>query len=143
MVTAIVALLYTLLGLLVYLWVFWGLFVLVMGLYRVHLKKKLTGIRFALAFPWIIIGYSVDILSNIFIATIFFWELPKELLVTTRLTRWKHTEKDTRQKRMSIYICVNLLDEFDPTGSHCWKPGDTNVLAESEAAANIVSGMSA
>jgi hypothetical protein len=139
MITALSALLYTLLGLMVYLWVFWALFVLVMGLYRAHLAKKLTGIRFVLAFPWLILGYAFDIVSNIFIATVFFWEWPREWLVTTRLTRWKYTEKDTRQKRMSIYICENLLDEFDPTGSHCWKPGDTTALAESEAAANIVS----
>ena len=141
MITALLAFLSLLFGLLVYLWIFWGLFVLVMGLYRAHLNKKLTGIRFALAFPWIIVGYSVDIFSNVVIAPLFFFELPKELLVTGRLTRWKYTEKDTRQKRMAIYVCENLLDVFDPTGIHCWKPGEqSNALAESEAAANTASG---
>jgi hypothetical protein len=119
MITALFALLYTVLGLMIYLWVFWGLFVLVMGLYRVHLKKKLVGVRFVLAFPWLVVGFIVDVLANLFIAPFFFVELPKEWLVTRRLSRWKRTRKNTRQKRMAVYVCENLLDEFDPTGSHC------------------------
>jgi hypothetical protein len=140
MITALFALLYTILGLMIYLWVFWGLFVLVMGLYRVHLKRKLTGLRFALAFPWLVIGGVVDVFANIFIAPFFFLEWPREWLVTTRLTRWKYTRKNTRQKRAAIYICENLLDEFDPTGSHCGKPDPLNALAESEVAGDIVFG---
>ena len=117
--TVLYALITTGIGLVVYLWFFWGLFVLVMGLYRVHLNKKLTGIRFALAFPWLAIGYTIDVLSNWTIATIVFWEFPREKLVTTRLKRWKRTRKDTKQKRLAAYICEHLLDEFDPTGKHC------------------------
>lgn len=105
--------------LVIYLWVFWGLFVLVMGIYRAHLDHRLTTFQTWLGLPWVIIGYTVDVFSNIFIASILFLELPKELLVTSRLSRYINTDGASRRKSIAGYICENILDSFDPTGVHC------------------------
>lgn len=109
---------YILLPVLVYLWCFWYLYVLVMGFYRAHLARKMTGITYLLALPALCVGYVVDALANIVFATIVFQEWPREMLVTSRLTRYINGESGWRRD-LAQGICDALLDIFDPTGSHC------------------------
>ena len=101
-----------------FLYIFWGLYVLVMGLYRAYLHKQLKGLNKLLAIPYILIGLLVDVVANIFVASVVFMELPKEWLVTTRLQRYM-THNRGYKKRLATYICDHLLDVFDPTGNHC------------------------
>jgi len=101
-----------------YLWLFWYVYILVVGLYRAHLDKRLTRFTYALALPAIVVGYAMDVLANIFIASILFLEPPQEWLVTGRLKR--HIIYGSGWRRsVSMFICDNLLDVFDPTGDHC------------------------
>lgn len=101
-----------------YLWTFWALYVLVMGLYRANLDNRLLGLNRLLGFPFLAIGALTDVLANITIATIVFMEPPKEWLVTTRLQRYmKHTSG--YRKTIALYICDHILDPFDPRGNHC------------------------
>lgn len=113
-------LLYSLLGILIYLWIFWGFFVLVMGLYRAHLDKRLTVYTYILSAPFLLVGYALDIFANLVIATIIFMELPKELLVTDRLTRYNGGTYGWRSN-VAKFVCEELLDVFDPSGMHCLK----------------------
>jgi len=101
-----------------FLWIFWGFYVLVMGLYRAHLQQRLQGFVQVLAFPFVLVGWVMDVLANVFIASIIFVELPKELLVTDRLQRYKTTSFGYKYN-LSCFICENLLDVFDPSGDHC------------------------
>ena len=103
--------------LLAYLWFFWYAFVLVMGLYRAHLDKRLTYLTYALAAPAVLVGALMDVFANMLIATLIFWEKPSEWLVTQRLTRLKRYN-DWRGS-VARYVCNNLLDPIDPTGGHC------------------------
>lgn len=106
--------------LLLYLWGFWFLYVLVMGLYRAHLNRTLTPTAKVLGFPAVAIGYVVDLLANWFIATPIFLEPPKRPLelVTDRLSRYINIEAGYRF-RWAQWICGQLLDPLDPTGRHC------------------------
>lgn len=106
-------LLYTIL----YLWCFWALYVLVMGLYRAHLNHKLSKFIYFLAAPFLLLGLIVDFLANITLASIVFLDIPREWLVTARLK--KYVPKDNWRGKLARYICDNLLDIFDPTGNHC------------------------
>lgn len=101
-----------------YLWLFWGMYVLVMGLYRAHLDKRLNWFTYTLSAPFLVIGYAMDCFANIFIASFVFAEPPKELLVTTRLQRYMGYSVGWR-KQLAEYVCEHLLDVFDPTGDHC------------------------
>ena len=102
---------------LLYLWAFWLVFVLVMGLYRAHLEGRLTPLTYVLAAPAVGIGMVMDVAANMILGTIVFLEEPHEWLVTTRLIRLKlHT--DWRGK-LARFICASMLDVFDPTGKHC------------------------
>lgn len=103
---------------LVFLWGFWGLYVLIMGLYRAQLDKRLNGPMSFLGAPYLVVGYLVDVACNLTLATLVLLELPRELLVTTRLTRhlrsgdgWRHA--------LATWVCNKLLDPLDPRGKHC------------------------
>jgi hypothetical protein len=103
-----------------YVALFFGLFVLVMGVYRAHLTKRLKWWHWVLLWWAVLIGYVVDVLSNVFIATFVFWDPPKEWLVTDRLIRYKNDPKATTyQYTVAVFVCDELLDIFDPTGEHC------------------------
>jgi hypothetical protein len=99
---------------------FWYLYILVMGLYRANMDKRLSGLTLWLAYPAVAVGYFVDLISNWTIASILFLEPPRFLteLVTDRLSRYIKSGTGYR-KAWAMWICQNLLDFFDPRGSHC------------------------
>lgn len=101
-----------------WLWVFWALYVLIMGIYRAKLDGRLTGVLLFLSWPWYMLGLTVDFISQMTIATLVFMDLPRELLVTTRLQRYMREGPGWRRS-VAGWVCDNLLDVFDPTGSHC------------------------
>lgn len=103
-----------------YLFLFFGLYILVMGVYRAHLAGRLTPALYALTAPWVAIGLLMDVVANLLIATFIFLEPPREWLVTTRLTRYRADEPLVSWRyRWACWICDHLLDVFDPTGNHC------------------------
>lgn len=102
---------------LLYLWFFWGMYVMVMGLYRAHLDKRLTKFTYCLAAPWLAIGFAVDVLANLFIAPFVFLDMPHEWMVTTRLKRY--IAGNGWRSKLAAAVCNHLLDVFDPTGNHC------------------------
>jgi len=96
----------------------WLLYVLVMGLYRAKLQGRLSRVALVLGFPVYAIGYVLDVFVQLTIATVLFVELPREGLVTGRLTR--HIKRGYGWRRdLSLWICGHLLDPFDPRGTHC------------------------
>lgn len=105
-----------------YLVLFWYAYILVMGLYRAHLMGRLTGLAMWMAAPAVAVGWAMDVIANLTFATVAFWEKPTRWneLVTDRLTRHV-TNGDGWRKRNAVWICTNLLDYMDPTGSHCSK----------------------
>lgn len=109
-----------LLAVILFLWVFWYAYILVMGLYRAHLARRLSPFAYALAFPALLVGYVMDVVAQYTLATVFFLDLPKrgEHLVTDRLKRYIAFDRGWRQKKAN-WICTHLLDIFDPTGNHC------------------------
>ena len=101
-----------------FLWAFWGVYVLVMGIYRAHLSHRLKGLVLVLSLPFVAIGYLMDVFANLTIASLMFLEPPREWLVTDRLQRHMHKSTGWRFW-LAKYICDHLLDVFDPSGDHC------------------------
>jgi hypothetical protein len=99
-------------------WLLWALYVMVMGIYRAHLDKRLTPTTRVLAAPWVALGFAIDILVNFTFASVVFLEPPGELLVTSRLQRHSKAAFGWRRD-LSVWVCSHLLDVFDPTGNHC------------------------
>lgn len=103
---------------LAFLYATWCLYVLTMGLYRAHLARRLSGINKVLALPVVLFAYALDALSNLLIATALFMDWPREVLLTTRLIRYKREDIGWRGN-IADHICEHILDVFDPTGDHC------------------------
>lgn len=101
-----------------YLWLFWGMFVLVMGLYRAYLNKRLTPFTKGLAAPFLVVATLMDIACNVTLASVIFLEAPHEMMVTQRLKRHIIFDSGWRNK-LARWVCSVLLDPFDPTGHHC------------------------
>jgi len=105
---------------LAYLYVFWLLYVLVMGLYRAHLAGRLGPVNTALALPAVVVAYLVDLAANYTIAAALFRQWPQQPLelVTDRLSRYLVAERGYRYQ-LARWVCHTLLDPLDPTGQHC------------------------
>lgn len=99
-------------------WIFWAMYVFVMGLYRAKLNGRLGGINYYMGYPVFAVGMIVDIVFNFTLAVLIFLDLPRETLVTSRLKRYM-AEGEGWRYEWAKYICDNLLDPFDPTGDHC------------------------
>lgn len=63
------------------------------------------------------IGYPLDILLNL-IACAIFLRIPREWTLTYTLKRIQNTETGWRAA-VAAWVCVNLLNPFDPKGRHC------------------------
>ena len=114
--------LWILLGSLAFLLLFFYLYILVMGIYRAYLNKKFAGrpFVFSLCIPAILLGLIVDFTANITYATIVFLELPRECLVTTRLSRIMYDPNESVERiQLATFICHSMLDIFDPSEDHC------------------------
>lgn len=101
-----------------YLYAFWCAYILVMGVYRAHMTRRLVGVTRGLALPVVLIGYALDVAANLTIAVLLFADPPREMLVTGRLIRYKAGPPGWRRS-VAEYVCDNLLDPFDPRNDHC------------------------
>jgi hypothetical protein len=101
-------------------YIFWCLYIAVMGCYRAHLDGRLEGITKILAYPLVLVGIIVDVVFQYTVACIVFRDLPRrnEYLVTARLQRYVAKNSGWRSV-WAMWICTNLLDMFDPAGDHC------------------------
>ena len=104
----------TLLGL----WVFWALYVFMMGVYRAYLQNRLKGLNFVLAAPILAVAFFLDVVFQMTLASFVFLDIPRDWFVTGRLRRYLKQEAGWR-KTFANYLCKHLLDPFDPTGAHC------------------------
>ena len=105
-------------GALVAIYVVWTLYLAIMSLASARAANKLPAWAYRLAIPILAVGYVSDFLLNMLVASVLFLELPRELLVTGRLSR--HIKADSGwRKSVAQWICKNLLDFADPKGCHC------------------------
>ena len=102
--------------LLIDLYVFFILYVASMGMVRAHKEHKLNAMLWVMCVPFVAISLVVDVLNNILVFTVLFFELPKELTVTERLKR--HYREHTFRGKLARLIGDNLLNAFDHTGNH-------------------------
>lgn len=94
----------------------WILYLAVMNLKRVRDAGQLSRLALAFGLPVLKVGLLLDVLVNIFVMTILLLELPRELLVTSRLKR--HNNTGTGWRRSFAAWCEQFLDPFDPSGDH-------------------------
>jgi hypothetical protein len=89
----------------------------VMSFKRARDAGKMSWPMKVLAYPALFIGLALDVLLNLTVCTVLFLEVPKELLVTSRLSR--HIKGSGKRAVIAKWLCSKLLDELDPSGCHC------------------------
>lgn len=94
----------------------WILYLAVMALKRARNENKLSRLAFAFGVPVLKVGLVLDVLVNVLVLTVVLLELPRELLVTSRLKRHNRAGRGWRQ-RFAAW-CEQFLDPFDPSGDH-------------------------
>ena len=98
------------------LYLFFIMYVASMGMIRAHAERKLNGLLWVLCLPFVAVSLLLDLINNLVIFTLLFAELPKELLVTSRLKR--HATQQTFRGKLARWIGVHILNPFDHTGDH-------------------------
>lgn len=91
------------------------LFVAGMNIKRVKNEGRLPRSVLILSIPLIVFGAVLDCLMNLTVASVVFWEIPKEWTVSQRVSRWE--KKEGVRRVIAVWICQNLLNLFDP--GHC------------------------
>jgi hypothetical protein len=72
------------------------------------------------AYALVAVGVVLDALLNAIVATVLFLDPPRDALLTGRLRRYINDPKERPwRRRVAKWVCVHLLDQFDPTGDHC------------------------
>jgi hypothetical protein len=95
----------------------WGYYLSVMHLKSARDEGRLTVAAKALGYPWLAVGYVVDVIFNAIVGSILFLEPPRELLFTSRVSRLN--DRPGWRGALARWVCANLLDPFDPDGHHC------------------------
>lgn len=101
-------------GLIYALWIF---YLAVMNLQRARDANLLSRTAYVMGLPVLYAGLLIDFATNMLPMTILFVEMPREALVTARLTRHINDGEGWR-KSLALWLCINLLDQFDPRGYH-------------------------
>lgn len=96
----------------------WLQYLAIMTLSRARDAGTLPGPAATIGTAILCIGYLCDFLLNVLVGTILFLELPREWLLSPRVARLQKGDAGYRQT-VAAWICVNLLDPFDPSGCHC------------------------
>jgi len=81
-------------------------------------KDELNGYVKLFGYPLGLIGVIFDVYIQLIPASILFLDLPKDLLLTGRMRRYKNCNDDWRNK-VALWFCMHFLDPFDPSGMHC------------------------
>lgn len=99
---------------------FFGLYVVAVQLYMLHLHKKLPLAAYVLGAPFVAAMLVVDVFFQYTLFSLLYreWPAKKEWTVTQRLSRWGRTDPDSLRGRWSANIC-KMLNLFSPFEKHC------------------------
>ena len=94
----------------------WILYLAAMNLRRAREAGRLSRTALALALPVIALAVAVDVVVNLVLGTLVFFDRPREWTVSARLARY--LPGDDWRARVAYWVAAHLLDPFDPSGSH-------------------------
>lgn len=77
-----------------------------------------TPIAKFMGYTMLVEGLVLDVMMNMIVGTLAFYELPKEWLLTSRCSRHLRGH-DKLRKHRATWFCHNWLDPYDIGGTHC------------------------
>lgn len=97
--------------------ILWVLYLAVMGLSRVKQEGALSRPALIMGYPVFALGYLWDFLTNVFVVSFIFLDVPRQFTVSQRLQQYVDGA-DGWRKTLAIWFAVNLLNPFSPGGPH-------------------------
>ena len=95
---------------------FYYLYIGAMAMIGAHAEGKLNKVQFALCVPYVAVAWVIDLIHNVTLFWLLFWERPREFTVTARLKR--HVNQNTWRGAIARWLGVTLLNSLDRTGNH-------------------------
>lgn len=92
-------------------------YVACMNIIRVHKIGQLNGLLWVLCLPFVLYGLILDVLHNVTLFNLIFWDIPRDATVTARLKR--HRDDPGFRGKIARFMCEKMLSPFDHTGNHC------------------------
>lgn len=102
---------------LISLYILWVFYLAVMTLKRAYDEKTLSRLAYVFGMPLLVVGLIIDFLVNVFVASVFLLDFPREATVSEKLSRLIKTKG--WRSTASCWFCQHFLDVFDPSGKHC------------------------
>lgn len=96
----------------------WVFYLAVMHLKRARDNGTLSRPALYLGYPVLLVGYLLDVFVQVVVASILFLDIPREWTLTGRLKRYIAGPEGWRET-VAVWMCLHLLDQFDPDGRHC------------------------
>lgn len=96
----------------------WVFYLAVMNLKRAKDAGTIPRTALWFGYPVLLAGLLIDLFVNVFVATVIFLDLPRELTMTARLKRYVREQPGTWRASVAVWFAANLLDAFDPSGKH-------------------------
>jgi hypothetical protein len=100
------------------LYALWLFYLAVMNLKRAKDAGTLSRLALVCGYPILLTGLVLDLIVNVFVASIVFLDLPSELTVTARLKRYVKESPESWRGLGAKWFSEKLLDTFDPSGRH-------------------------
>jgi len=97
-------------------YVLWLFYLAAMNLRRAREAGRLTRTALAFALPIIALAIAIDVAVNLTLATLVFFDRPREWTVSERLSRY--LPAGGWRASVAWWVALHLLDPFDPSGSH-------------------------
>jgi hypothetical protein len=100
------------------LWALWVLYIAMMNIKRVAATQPMPIRVKMLVYPTMAVFEVFEVVANVVILTVLFWDWPKEKHVSDRLRRyWKRPARYGWRLHVVKFL-KPMLDPFDPTGDH-------------------------
>lgn len=94
--------------------VLYAAFIVVMRFKRVRERRGYLKLHEKLiAYPVLAVGYPLDVVVNMTIASVLFWGRPRELTVSDRLDRYLHGDATDWRYAVAFWIDDHLIDPVD------------------------------
>ena len=100
------------------LYALWLFYLAVMNLKRAKDAGTLPRAALWAGYPILFAGLLLDLLVNVFFASLVFWDWPQELTLTARLKRYVRADPQSWRAKAAQWFALHFLDTFDPSGRH-------------------------
>lgn len=96
----------------------WLFYLAIMNLKRAKDAGTMTKAALVFALPIAIVGYILDVVVNVTIGTVLFLDLPREVTLSSRMSRLYEPGSTAWRSRLAEWFARNLLNTYDPSGQH-------------------------